>query len=67
MYHCLKYQDNKQQMSECWQLKEDGHCLYCPCCYSDEPVGVITDEIKEKVLNKFIEVANLALNRNKKE
>lgn len=66
MYHCLKFQDDKQQMSECWQLKEDGHCLHCPCYQSDESTEAVTDETKVKVLSTFLDVANLALGKNKK-
>ena len=45
-------------------MKESS--LHCPLYRFDEPIGEVTDEMKEEVLSTFIDVTNLALGRNKK-
>lgn len=60
MYHCLKYNNNKQKILECEIFIEDGHCFNCPCCQTFENIE-FSEEQKERILNKIIETAQIAL------
>ena len=68
MYHCLKYADNLEKMSQCPQRKEDEHCFYCMFYWSDatnEEACNLTEETKRKVLESMLETLKYALGEEK--
>lgn len=59
-YKCLKVGQN---IDTCPQRIEDGHCFYCPFCQDVSDSFEISEETKARVLESFIEVANVALRK----
>lgn len=62
-YHCLKFNDDEKLIKQCPQLINDGHCFYCPFCHSFDEVKPASTETINKVLEKIIETANIALRK----
>ena len=61
MNFCLKYHKHIDKTVDCQQLKEDGHCLYCPCLQTSPQIVPALDETVIKVLESFIDTAKKAI------
>ena len=59
-YKCLKVEQN---IDTCSQRIEDGHCFYCPFYQDVSGFVEISGDTKARVLEAFIEAANVALRK----
>lgn len=56
-YHCLKFNDNEDKMSQCSFMEEDGHCFHCPCYQPFDPIGELSEETSSRLSAVFREFA----------